>query len=242
MSELVALDVGNTTVSGARLRDDEVLDRFSIPHDDPRLIESLAAIAPSLPVALVSVHPSRRDEVLRRLGEREVLVAPDDLPPAVVNACVPESSVGLDRLFDAAGLIDTPAVIVDAGSAITVDHVDVDGVFRGGSIAPGVAMCLDALHERTGKLPRVDVDPRRPVPTRGLDTEGAIRCGVIRGLAGLIERLVDEVSDGYAPNVVLTGGDAELLHPYLRGDVDVDLDLMMRGIARSAARVLESSS
>lgn len=233
---VLALDVGNTMITFARLVEGAISHRGRFPH--ARLQDLLAMLARfdvTEPAAIVSVRPAVAAQLLAGLDRRPVLVAPETLPAPVVNACEPAASVGLDRLFDAAGVAFPPAVVVDAGTAITVDWIDAQGAFRGGSIAPGIGMSLAALHERTGKLPRVSIDPARPIPNRGTNTEDAILCGVVRGSAGLVDRLIDEVAELADPQVVITGGDAELIAGLLRHRCAVDADLMMRGIARAVA-------
>ena len=114
-----------------------------------------------------------------------------------------------------------PAVIVDVGTAITVDLVDREGRFAGGAIGPGLGLAARALHEGTACLPLVT--PELPKRVAGLDTVEAIRSGVYRccrgGVHSLVELLSREEGTAEVP-VVVTGGDAELLLP-LRVDAPV---------------------
>jgi type III pantothenate kinase len=184
---------------------------------------------------------------------RPVLRAGVDFRAAVANACRPAQGVGQDRLFDAAGAVAmqiVPAVVVDAGTAITVDRIDPppapptsgaggEPVFAGGAIAPGLRLAFGALHRETALLPLVQTQvPGRAaaVAALGTDTEAAIRSGVIRGTAGLIDRLVEEVGAAGKPPVLLTGGDAPALLPYLRCAPRLEPDLTLRGIAYSVDR------
>jgi type III pantothenate kinase len=149
--------------------------------------------------------------------------------------------VGPDRLvnaYAAARLHGTPAVVVDCGTATTLDAVDHTGAFVGGAIAPGMGLGLDALAARTARLPRVE--PRLPDAPIGRDTAGAIRVGTVLGhrvmIEGLVERMRRElaVSAGIPPadvQAVLTGGLAVL--PWARTVDGVDLvdpDLTLRGL------------
>ena len=83
---------------------------------------------------------------------------------------------------------DTPAVIVDAGSAVTVDYVDERGVFRGGAILPGLRLMAQALHDYTALLPVVTIDGEAAMP--GATTTEAIKAGVFAAVLGGVERLV----------------------------------------------------
>jgi type III pantothenate kinase len=149
--------------------------------------------------------------------------------------------VGPDRLvnaYAAARLHGTPAVVVDCGTATTLDAVDHTGAFIGGAIAPGMGLGLDALAARTARLPRVE--PRLPDGPIGRDTAAAIRVGTVLGhrvmIEGLVERLRRELAAGagIAPadvQVVLTGGLAALPWAQTVEGVDlVDPDLTLRGL------------
>jgi type III pantothenate kinase len=148
-----------------------------------------------------------------RPANRVVLLAAGDLP-LVVRLERPDM-VGIDRLVDAVAVnrlraAGRPAVIVDVGSAITVDLVSADGAFLGGAILPGIQMSARALHHFTDLLPMVDVaDLAAPPPALGNSTIPAIKTGLFWGAVGairqLIEQLGKETSSG-EPQVFLTGG------------------------------------
>ncbi|HMF12988.1 MAG TPA: type III pantothenate kinase [Gemmataceae bacterium] len=131
--------------------------------------------------------------------------------------------VGLDRLLNAMAAKDrakgSPVLIVDAGSAVTVDMVDATGSFLGGAIFPGCRLMTKALHDYTDALPQVDIGRLQPV-LPGISSEGAIKAGVFWAVAGGITSLLYQMGArtrfvirqfGQNPVVFLTGGDAELL-------------------------------
>lgn len=243
MIDRAAIDAGNSTCTVGLMQGREVLETRRFPRLDPAFPNAirahlLARLPPGVEVRIAGVHPQAVTALIEALASQfRLLVAPDDFAPVIRNRCVPPAAVGLDRLFAAAAaaLDGTPVVIVDAGTAITVDWVGPEGDFRGGAIAPGVGLSFTALHTQTGKLPLVsahdpDAGPAE-VPAPGTRTEDAIRCGVIRGLAGLVDRLVAEVAGGEGYRVVLTGGDGPTLLPYLRCGAGLDPDLLLRGIS-----------
>lgn len=133
-------------------------------------------------------------------------------------------TVGIDRLLGAKGALriarqmaKTESVIsVDAGSAVTVDLVR-EGRFVGGAILPGIRLQLSVLSQATARLPAVAGEDSRPLEIPGKDTVSAIRCGVLQGIAGGIDRLIELYSNhSTAPiPVVLTGGDAAMLQPLI---------------------------
>ncbi|MEE8467212.1 MAG: type III pantothenate kinase [Planctomycetota bacterium] len=129
--------------------------------------------------------------------------------------------VGHDRLYAARGaLVRTQgraAVVVDAGTALTVDAVRPGGagsagVFLGGAIAPGPELAAEALARGAARLPRIE--PRPGQPALGKDTRGALAAGVGVGFEGAAAHLVERVAaEAHMPDaaVVLTGGAADYL-------------------------------
>jgi type III pantothenate kinase len=122
-------------------------------------------------------------------------------------------------------------VVVDAGSAITIDCCDDTGAFLGGAILPGVDMQLDILHERTAKLPRVKFEP--PTGSIGHNTEQAILHGVYHGIRGTVKELVEQYAMklGNWPDIICTGGDASVLFQGWELIHAISPDLTLYGIA-----------
>ena len=147
-----------------------------------------------------------------RPDDEIVLLTSGDLP-LVVKLPRPDM-VGVDRLLDAlaANRLRTPsrpAVVVDVGSAITVDLVDCDGAFLGGAILPGIAMSARALHEFTDLLPQIDMaELAEPPPALGTATVAAMRSGLFWGAVGSVRQLVEQLTGGHHVPMV---DDAEIL-------------------------------
>ena len=187
-------------------------------------------------VAFASVVPAwtkKAVPALRRLGIRRILPAGAGLTlPFSVLIDHPER-VGSDRLAAAAGVVafgGRDAVIVDAGSAVTVD-VLAGGAFLGGAIFPGSTLVLEALHDGTAALPRIalpDGQPRIP----GRDTEGAMRAGAYFGLIGAVKELTRRslapLSEGTP--VWVTGAGGEALAQHLGADARWEPDLVSIGL------------
>jgi type III pantothenate kinase len=176
----------------------------------------------------------------RRPEDRVTLLAAGDLPLSV-KLDRPDM-VGVDRLLDAvaANALGRPAVVVDVGSAITVDLVSAEGAFLGGAILPGIAMSARALHEFTDLLPRIEMsDLGTPPPALGSATVPALQSGLFWGTVGAIRELIDRLTKDRhgTPQVFLTGGAgpavAELLGPSARHVPH----LTLAGIALAAKEV-----
>jgi type III pantothenate kinase len=148
---------------------------------------------------------------------------------------------GIDRLVDAVAVnrIREPgraAVIVDVGTAVTVDLVAPDGAFLGGAILPGLKISARALHEFTDLLPLVDVSElKEPPPALGASTEAAMRSGLFWGAVGAIRQLIERLGSesGDNPQIFLTGGAAPAVADLLGSNARYVPNLTLAGIALS---------
>ena len=154
--------------------------------------------------------------------------------PLEINYRTPHT-LGSDRIAAAVGAWnEAPGrnmLVIDAGSAITIDFVGKDGKYNGGNIAPGIKMRLKALHEYTSRLPMVEKDG--DTPTMGYDTETAIRSGVINGICHEIEGYINEFKQKYCNVLVfLTGGDEKPLKNRIKSCIFADKYLVAKGLNR----------
>ena len=174
-------------------------------------------------------------------ARRELTAA--DLPIAV-DLKSPER-VGVDRLLGAVAanrLRDAgrAAIVVDLGSAITVDLVTAAGAFVGGSIMPGVAMSARALHEGTDALPH---EPKsqldEPPPVLGASTSTAIESGLYWGAVGGVREIVARLAEsaGGEPHVFLTGGAAPAVAQLLGESTRYIPHLVLAGIVLAGANL-----
>ena len=155
-----------------------------------------------------------------------------DLPINVLTDAPKET--GVDRIINIAAAFEQlgkACVVVDAGTAITVDFCNDNGDFLGGAIFPGMQMMLDALHEKTAKLPLVKFQV--PQGTLGTSTASAICHGVYHGIRGLVKEMVENHAMGLGqwPEVIATGGDARVLFEDWELIHAVAPDLTLYGIA-----------
>jgi type III pantothenate kinase len=146
--------------------------------------------------------------------------------------------VGEDRLLNAAGayrVLQQACVVIDAGTAITVDFVDGAGTFHGGAIGPGAQMMLASLHQHTALLPEVEFEvPAEPI---GHNTRQAMLSAVYYGLRGMVRELVEQYAQvaGAFPMVVATGGNADVLFQGFDLVDRIVPDLALLGIAATLA-------
>jgi type III pantothenate kinase len=148
---------------------------------------------------------ARVDCSIRRLSYQDVPLTIDVDEPARVGIDRLLAALAADRLRQR----DRAAIVVDLGTAITVDLLDASGAFRGGAILPGIALSARALEEHTDALPLVAMDHlEKPPAPIGKSTVPAIEAGLYWGAVGAVRELVSQMSAGLAapPDVFLTGG------------------------------------
>ena len=249
---IIALDVGNTNVTVAVVRDGDVTSsrRFPTvaaasadslePILDQVLREHGAALDEVSDIVVASVVPAVAATLSHLAQQRGIglLVVDDTTVPIPIRVEHP-AAVGHDRLvngFAAARLYGTPAIVVDLGTATTFDVVAADGAFVGGAIAAGPGLGLDALAARTAQLPRVPL--AMPPRAIGEDTVSAMQSGAVIGHIGLVAELVRAIAaelaidDGPAPRVILTGGLSNADWATAIPGVDaIDPLLTLRGLA-----------
>jgi type III pantothenate kinase len=175
-----------------------------------------------------------------RPEDRITLLAAGDLPLRV--ALERPDMVGIDRLLDAVAVNHLrpphrPAIIVDLGSAITVDLVSQEGAFAGGVIMPGIGMSARALHEFTDLLPQINVsDLGAPPPPLGKATVPAMQSGLFWGPVGAIHQLIELLTGEAAgdPELFLSGGAAPAVAGVLKRPVRHVPHLTLAGIALTA--------
>lgn len=157
--------------------------------------------------------------------------------------------VGWDRLLNAIAaqqIRDSrqAAVIVDSGTAVTVDFLDAAGAFRGGAILPGIGMSARALHQYTALLPLIpapDVTVTIPDPV-GRNTIPAMRSGLYWGHVGAVRELVTRmVAEAPGAMVIVTGGAGDAVIPHLN-DVRVEPHLPLQGLVLAITNQLASGA
>ena len=189
---------------------------------------------------VASVHPgamARVEEIFA--GELRLLTVAD--LPIEVRVEHPER-VGIDRLLSAVAVNrlrqpKQPAIVVDLGTACTVDLIAADGAFEGGAILPGTTLAAAALHTGTATLPQLAAESfERPPAVVGKSTNGAISAGLYWGLVGAVRELIARITREckVPPQLFLTGGEASWLVEHLTSDAEPPRhlpSLVLSGIA-----------
>ena len=151
------------------------------------------------------------------------------------------SSLGADRALNtiaAHAKYEGDLIVVDFGTATTLDVVDFTGAYKGGIIAPGINLSLDALVGNTAKLPRIAIEKPASDSVIGRNTEDQMLIGVFWGYVALMEGLIARMKKeiGRPARVVATGGLAILFDEHTEMFDAVDADLTLEGLAILAER------
>lgn len=253
---LLAISVGNTHVRLGAFLEGKLTSAKVAPTAD---LPAFAAAAEELwaglrdaegaAVVLATVNPGPTRAITEWVQsnlETEVLRVEKDLPIPIGRQLDHETIVGEDRLLNAAAaynVLKQALVVVDAGTAITIDFVDGAGTFHGGAIGPGARMMLRAMQQGTAQLPEVELV--RPKEAIGHNTAEAMRSAVFYGLRGMTRELLEAYAEtaGAFPILVATGGDAPLLFEGWELVDRIVPELTLMGIAATmqAAVDLEAS-
>ena len=250
---LIAIDIGNTTIKVAFYLDDEEKFLKSVDGnsgdvesqlaeiltecwDRAPLVESAKEPVKECVLVAGSVKPEWTDlvrEVAKDELGQKLLVIGTDVPLPMETAVDDALKVGTDRLCAAAAayaVVESAVVVADFGTAVTIDLVDEDGVFVGGAIAPGFDLSLAAMNTGTARLPEIQM--QRPQQVYGVNTEEAMRAGVYWSAVGLLETLCRKYAEqiGSWPQVILTGGAAKVIKDDCEFVDSWVSDLALRGI------------
>jgi type III pantothenate kinase len=242
---IVSVSVGNTTtlagiyVGGALVRTSRVPSSklrggwrlFGSAADDFRgrtTVIVVGSVVPGLTAAASEIAAGEFDAPAREYRS--------DIPVGLKVETDSPDRVGQDRLAGALAAflrVKGAVVVVDLGTAITVDAVSAEGTFLGGAILAGARISADALASRAALLPKIGLDGPCDVPAA--NTEDAMRSGLLKGAAGAVDRLVEETraSLGGGTPVIGTGGEAALIAPLTRTVREIEPALTLEGLVRA---------
>ncbi len=249
---LLAIDVGNTNIVLGVFDGATLVHSWRLQTLRERTSDELGLLVDGLfahsriervqvrGVILGSVVPpltgTIRTMVDRYFGVQALIVDPTSNTGMPIRYDNP-SEVGADRIVNGVaawerfgGAGGRPMIVVDFGTATTLDAISAKGEYLGGAICPGVTISADALFQRAARLPRIDV--RKPARVVGQTTVGAMEAGLFYGYVGMVEGLVKRMDAELGGNAicVATGGLADLIAPETSLIHHVDPDLTLHGL------------
>ncbi len=246
---LLAIDIGNTTISLGILKESRVLKIHKIftslatEQFKSALSQALKRIKKEFPlidgVIICSVVPKALEIVrfvVRKSLALNPLVIGQDIKVPIKNNYRNPKQVGQDRLVCAYAvkcLYGFPAIVIDFGTATTFDVVSSKGSYEGGIIVPGLRLSAESLFTKTAMLPRLE-EFKAPSSLIGKDTKESILSGLFYGYGSMSRGLIDLLSERIKgkPQVVVTGGYTALMKKFIYRKIHhINKDLVFKGMS-----------
>lgn len=245
---LLAIDIGNTNIVIGGIRDNQIVFEARVATDriktsdqyavDIKNVLSLFDTKPEdiegciISSVVPPVFNSVRTGVIKVIGKPPMVVGPGVKTGLNIQMDTP-SQVGSDRIVIAVAALaeyKPPLILMDLGTATTLEVVGEDNSYLGGCIIPGVRISLDALTSRTAQLPGIRLE--RPKRVIGKNTVDCMRSGIMYGTAAMIDGMLDRIEEelGTSATVVATGGIAQFIIPLCHREIKLEKDLMLKGL------------
>lgn len=245
---LLAIDIGNTNLVIGCFEDDELRFKARIATDKTRtsdqygveiknMMEAYGVQVKDIDDCIISsvvppVFNSVRTGVIKVIGKQPMVVGPGLKTGLNIHMDVP-SQVGSDRIVIAVAALaeyKAPLILMDMGTATTIEVVEPENTYLGGVIFPGVKVSLEALTSRAAQLPGISLD--RPRHVIGKNTVDCMRSGMMYGTAAMIDGLVERIEAelGHSATLVTTGGMAQFIIPLCRREIILEKDLLLKGL------------
>lgn len=245
---LLAIDIGNTNIVIGCIQNDNILFEARIATDRTRtsdqygveimsMLQAFGVKKEDLSDCIISsvvppVFNSVRTGVTKVIGKQPIVVGPGLKTGLNIQVDVP-SQVGSDRIVIAVAALaeyEAPLILMDLGTATTIEVVEPGNVYMGGVIIPGVKVSVDALTSRAAQLPGISLD--QPKSVIGKNTVDCMRSGIMYGTAGMIDGIIDRMEEelGHKSTLVATGGMAQFVTPLCKHDIILERDLLLKGL------------
>ena len=233
----LVLDIGNSRTKVAIFSKGEMLSYFVFNdlslNGLIELMEEFPGTERAILSAVASVHSPLLDYLKNSF--QTFLELKPQTPIPIINGYRTPETLGLDRLAAAVGahtlFPNKDLLVIDAGTAVTFDLIERNGVFLGGNISPGLRSRFRSLHEFTQYLPLVEEADHWPLI--GQTTEEAIRAGVLNGMVLEMDGMIDLLKKKYPEmQPVLTGGDAGFFERRLKNHIFAKFEITLIGLNR----------
>ena len=240
---MLAIDVGNTHIKTAVFDGPVIRDVFILSTNQCQQQGTFLELMPSLQAAMPDtvVIASVRTPVTNILQDEfhakhsvEPLIVNIHTDMGIQNRYQSAATLGIDRLVNAAAAYHLylkpghPLIVIDMGTATTIDYVDAQGAFMGGAIAPGIISAYTGLRSLAPALPEIVIErTQRPI---GRNTPECMASGTVIGHAAMIREMARLMDADGNPVVIVTGGLSVVLEDWFPKDYIIDRDLTLQGL------------
>ena len=245
---LLAIDIGNTNIVLGLYQGKKLITHWRLATQAERTADEYGVILTQLvehggfrceqisAIAVSCVVPpmlTTAQELAARFFDREPLIVGPGIKTGMPILYENPKDVGADRIVNGIAAFDKyrdACIVVDFGTATTIDLISPKGEYVGGAIAPGLSISLEALVQRASKLPRIEIV--KPKEVVGRNTVNSIQAGIFFGYVGLVDGLVKRIQkeQNVHVKVVATGGLAPLVASECATIHEVDEFLTLDGL------------
>jgi type III pantothenate kinase len=233
----LVIDQGNTVCKLAVFKAGEIALRKTEAELNVAVLHEFFEKNPGMQQGILSSVAEYSVDVIEFLKKKlkRLILLNANTPLPIINNYSTRETLGYDRIADAVGAsVIFPfsnVLIIDAGTAITIDLLTAKGEFYGGNISPGLDLRFRALHDFTKKLPKIE--KKEQFPLLGKTTEEAILAGVLNGAIFELEGYINKLGSEYSElEIILTGGDAKYFDKKLKNSIFVHSNLNLTGLNR----------
>lgn len=246
---IIAIDIGNTNITIGLMKDEHVYKAYRLTTRTKRTSDEYGFLLRSfLEDACINIEQIQ-DVIISSVVPKIMYSFTNSirkylhLEPIIINANSPTgikididnpNEIGADKIVNAAGAItyyQTPCIIIDFGTATTIDYIDQNQTLKGGIIAPGIEIAANALYENAAKLPEVAIE--KPEHLLGTNTINSMQSGIVYGYIGQIEYLITKLKKELQINdllVIATGGLGKIISEETKVIDCYDYDLTFKGL------------
>jgi type III pantothenate kinase len=245
---LLAIDIGNTNIVIGCIKDDEIVFKARIATDRTRtsdqygveiknMLEAFGVSREDIEDCIIAsvvppVFNSVQTGVLKVIGKQPMVVGPGLKTGLNIHVDIP-SQVGSDLIVAAVAALaeySAPLVLIDLGTATTIEVIEPENVFIGGLIFPGVMVSLDSLSANAAQLPGISLD--KPKKVIGKNTVDCMRSGMMYGTAAMLDGIIDRIAEelGHESTIIATGGLAQFVIPLCKHNIILEKELLLKGL------------
>ncbi len=245
---LLAIDIGNTNIVIGCIHEDRILFKARIATELHRtsdqygveiknMLEAFGVCKDDIEDCIISsvvppVFNSVKTGVLKVIGKQPMVVGPGLKTGLNIHVDVP-SQVGSDRIVIAVAALaeyTAPLILMDLGTATTIEVIEPDNLYMGGVIIPGVKTSLDALVSHAAQIPGISLE--KPKQVIGKNTVDCLRSGMMHGTASMIDGIIERMEEelGHPSTLIATGGMAQFIMPLCKHSIILEKDLLLKGL------------